>query len=52
MIVGVPLISPVDGFRFIPLGRAGVIDQEITVPPSYDGKKEPIEESLVSVNEL
>ena len=52
MIVGVPLISPVVASRFIPVGNAGSIDHETTVPPSYVGKNEPIEESLVSVNEF
>ena len=52
MIVGVPLISPVVGSRFMPVGKAGLIDHETTVPPSNVGVTAVIEESLVSVNEL
>ncbi len=52
IIVGVPLISPVVGFRVIPVGKAGTTDHETTVPPSNVGVTAVIALSFVNVNEF
>ena len=52
IIVGVPLISPVELSRVIPVGKAGLIDHVSTVPPLYVGVTEIIEVPLVSVNDV
>ena len=49
MTVGVPEISPVAVSSERPVGRAGVIDQEVTVPPLEVGVTAVMAESLVSV---
>tara|TARA_B000000475_G_scaffold232345_1_gene198529 strand:- start:77 stop:328 length:252 start_codon:yes stop_codon:yes gene_type:complete len=49
MTVGVPEISPVAVSSERPVGRAGVIDQEVTVPPLEVGVTAVMAESLVKV---
>tara|TARA_B100000035_G_C20669094_1_gene408810 strand:- start:21 stop:272 length:252 start_codon:yes stop_codon:yes gene_type:complete len=49
MSEGVPEISPVAVSSERPAGRAGVIDQEVTVPPLEDGVSAVIAEPLVKV---
>ena len=52
MTEGVPEISPVAVSSERPVGRAGVIDQEVTVPPLEVGVAAVIAESFVKVNGL
>ena len=46
--VGVPLISPVEVERVIPVGSDGEIDHDVTVPPLDVGVAVTITESLVN----
>jgi len=50
--VGVPEISPVDVEKLRPAGRAGVIAQEVTVPPLADGDAGVIADPFSRVNGL
>ena len=50
--VGVPLMAPVDVLKVRPVGSAGVIDHEVTVPPLEVGVNIVMGEPLVSVSEL
>ena len=52
MTEGVPEISPVAVSSERPVGRDGVIDQEVTVPPLEVGVAAVIAESFVKVNGL
>ena len=51
-IVGVPEISPVDVEKVRPAGSAGVIAQEVTVPPFADGDAGFIADPFSRVNGL
>ena len=50
--VGVPLMAPLEVLKERPAGSAGLIDQELTVPPLEDGVTVDMAEPLVSVSEL
>ena len=50
--VGVPEISPFEVEKVRPAGSAGVIAQEVTVPPSAEGVAVVIAVPFVSVNGL
>ena len=50
--VGVPEISPVDVEKVRPAGSAGVIAQEVTVPPFADGDAGVIADPFSRVNGL
>ena len=50
--VGVPPISPLDVLNARPVGRFGVIAQEVGVPPLYVGVTLPMVVPLVNTDEL
>ena len=50
MVVGVPLMAPVEVLKVRPLGSDGEIDHEVTVPPLALGVEVVMAESFVSVN--
>ena len=50
--VGVPLISPVAVENVRPVGKVGVIDHKVTVPPLADGVAVVMAVPLVKVNGL
>lgn len=50
--VGVPEMAPFVLLNVSPVGSAGEIDQEVTVPPVDDGDTVDIAEPFVSVSEL
>ena len=52
IVVGVPLISPVDGLMLRPVGSAGEILHVSTAPPLDVGVAPTIGEPLVKVNGL
>ena len=51
-MVGLPLISPVVASMDKPLGKAGWIAHEVTVPPLYVGVTSVMAVPFVSTNEL
>ena len=52
MVVGVPLMAPVDVLKERPVGSDGEIDQDVAAPPLLPGVTVLMEEPLVSVREL
>ena len=52
MVVGVPLMAPVEVLKERPDGRVGEIDQEETGPPLLPGVTVLMAEPLVRVSEL
>jgi len=50
MVVGVPLMAPVEVLKVRPLGSDGEIDHEVTVPPLALGVEVVMAESFVRVN--
>ena len=52
MVVGVPLIAPVEVLKERPEGREGETDQDDTGPPLLPGVTVLMAEPLVSVSEL
>ncbi len=52
VVVGVPLIAPVEVEKERPVGSVGEIDQEVTAPPLEVGVTVDMVVSLVNENEL
>ena len=52
MVVGVPLMAPVDVLKERPVGSDGEIDRAWQLPPLLPGETVLMAEPLVSVREL
>ena len=52
VVVGVPLIAPVEVEKERPVGSVGEMDQEVTAPPLEVGVTVDMVVSLVNENEL
>ena len=52
MVVGVPLMAPVEESSVRPAGREGETDHEVMVPPLAVGVTEVMAVPLVNVNEF